>query len=100
MAQQNLTQYSSNGSDAETALLTQPKSSVLIYSWMVLNTNREMINFPIDKLIEAKTCFLSTVKLLPRSKHKNREAKFNFFLIQIGFHLCDYNSNTTCNSKY
>lgn len=100
MVQWNLTRYSSNGSDEERALLTQLKSSMLIYSWMVLNTNKEMISFPIDKLTEAKTCFLSTVKLLPRSKHKNREAKFNFFLIQIGFHLCGYNSNTTCNSKY
>lgn len=100
VVQWNLTRYSSNGSDEERALLTQLKSSMLIYSWMVLNTNKEMISFPIDKLTEAKTCFLSTVKLLPRSKHKNREAKFNFFLIQIGFHLCGYNSNTTCNSKY
>lgn len=71
-----------------------------IYLWMVLNKNRETTSFPIDKLTEAKTCFLSTVMLLPSFKHKNREAKFNFFLTQIGFHLFDYNSNTACNTKY
>jgi len=86
---QNPTWYSSNGSDEERALLTRLRSSRQIYSWMVLNKNRETIRFPIGKLTEAKICFLSTVMLLPSSKHKNREAEFNFFLIQIGFHLTD-----------
>lgn len=87
VGQKNPTWYNSNGSDEERALLRQLGSSVLSYLWMVLDKNREIISFAIDKLTEAKTCFLSTAMLLPSSKRKNREAKFNFFLTQIRFHL-------------
>lgn len=87
VGQENPAWYNSDGSDEERALLTQLGSSVLIYLWMVLDKNREIISFAIDKLTEAKTCFLSTAMLLPSSKRKKREAKFNFFLTQIRLHL-------------
>lgn len=73
VGQENPAWYNSDGSDEERALLTQLGSSVLIYLWMVLDKNREIISFAIDKLTEAKTCFLSTAMLLPSSKAKREK---------------------------